>query len=365
MRHARKRLAQLGSAALLVTIATSSPASAEDAGAAEPLTSPTRAKALVDKLGDNRSGGTYYEDGRFVVAVTDQAAAQTVQDAGGIPKRVTRSKAELESIHRELDELGSIRNTAWGADPSTNQVSVEIFDRAPADSRERIETVAAAHPGAIRIDRIRQELRFKATELRGGNGIYPRGQTDCSAGFNTKDSAGKVYTLSAGHCARRVSNGTDWLMSWNGQRIGDQTAWGFSGLQGDWATIRASDSKIKPLGTVRYYGGTYKQIDKSRFPAKGEDIDRIGVSSQDTTGTVTNEVVTVNIDGVKLKNMFESDVCALGGDSGGPALRGSTALGLLSGGTDEKKCTSSSNGTYRNYFMPVQRVLEQRGLRVY
>ncbi|MGI5351287.1 alpha-lytic protease prodomain-containing protein [Streptomyces sp. CA-250714] len=57
--------------------------------------------------------------------------------ARACPKRVTRtrSKAELESIHRELAELGSIRNTAWGADPSTNQVSVETFDGAPADSR--------------------------------------------------------------------------------------------------------------------------------------------------------------------------------------------------------------------------------------
>ncbi|MGY1436280.1 hypothetical protein [Streptomyces reniochalinae] len=40
-------------------------------------------------------------------------------------------------------------------------------------------------------------------------------------------------------------------------------------------------------------------------------------------------------------------------------------MGLLSGGTDEKKCTASANGTYRNYFMPVQTVLGQRGLRVY
>ncbi|MGY1436279.1 alpha-lytic protease prodomain-containing protein [Streptomyces reniochalinae] len=166
-----------------------------------------------------------------VVAITDQAAAQTVQDAGGIPKRVTRSKAEPESIHRELDELGDIRNTAWGADPSTNQVSVEIFDRAPADSRERIETVAAAHPGSIRIDRIRQKLRFKATELRGGNGIH-LSQTDCGAGFNTKDSAGKVHKLSAGHCARRVSKGTDWLMSWNGQRIGRPDRVGLQRLPG-------------------------------------------------------------------------------------------------------------------------------------
>ncbi|MBZ2408802.1 trypsin-like serine protease [Streptomyces sp. L06] len=55
----------------------------------------------------------------------------------------------------------------------------------------------------------------------------------------------------------------------------------------------------------------------------------------------------------------------LGGDSGGPALNGTTALGLLSGGSDETVCTSSSSGNYRNYFTKVQTVLNERGLRVY
>ncbi|MFE7017115.1 trypsin-like serine protease [Streptomyces sp. NPDC057651] len=63
--------------------------------------------------------------------------------------------------------------------------------------------------------------------------------------------------------------------------------------------------------------------------------------------------------------VFESNVCALGGDSGGPALNGSTALGLLSGGTGETVCNSSSSGTYLNYFMPVQKVLNDHGLHVY
>ncbi|MFJ1990363.1 trypsin-like serine protease [Streptomyces asiaticus] len=107
------------------------------------------------------------------------------------------------------------------------------------------------------------------------------------------------------------------------------------------------------------------QIDNSAWPTVGVDMDRVGVSSEDTTGYVTSEVVTVTIDGVQLEQMFESNVCALGGDSGGPALRGTTALGLLSGGTDETVCNSDSSGTYRNYFMPVQRVLNARGLHVY
>jgi hypothetical protein len=69
---------------------------------------------LADRLGDDRAGGVYYQNGRLVVAVTDSGAAQTIRNAGGTPKRVARSTAELASIRHKLDQLGSIPNTAWG-----------------------------------------------------------------------------------------------------------------------------------------------------------------------------------------------------------------------------------------------------------
>ncbi|MET8184111.1 S1 family peptidase [Streptomyces sp. NPDC005336] len=164
-------------------------------------------------------------------------------------------------------------------------------------------------------------------------------------------------------------------MDYNGTEIGTQTAYNFgTGTGGvcdgatrgcDWATIKADGAEINPLGTVRYWGGDYHQIDNSRYPAEGESTDRIGVSSQDTTGNVTKTSVTVNIEGKTLYSMMETNNCALGGDSGGPALHGTTALGLLSGGSDETVCNSDSSGTYRNYFTKVQTVLNERGLHVY
>ncbi|MFD8008938.1 alpha-lytic protease prodomain-containing protein [Streptomyces sp. NPDC058955] len=113
----------MGSAAL--------PASATEEP--DPLVDPLRASALAKTLGDDRTGGVYYEDGRLVIAVTDQQTAWNVRKAGGTAKLVARSTAELEAVHERLDELGNIPNTAWGIDASTNQVSVEIFDGAPSD----------------------------------------------------------------------------------------------------------------------------------------------------------------------------------------------------------------------------------------
>lgn len=369
MKRARKRLAQILPVALLTVIAATGPVSAgEDP---KPLSAPSEVAALAAKLGDDRTGGVYYEDGRPVITVTDEAAARAVREAGGTPRLVARSAAELTSIHRKLDQLEGISNTSWGIEARTNQVSVEIFDGVPAASQARIKKVAAAEPGAIRIDRIHSKLKFKA-DIRGGNGITSEGWI-CSAGFNAKNSAGVVYALTAGHCV--PGTGNIWYMNANGTEVGPQTAYNFgTGTSGycdsstracDWASIRADGADIYPFGMVRFRDGTFGQITDSRYPSENEHISRIGVMSQDLTGNVTKNAVTVTIDGKSLYGMFEVNNCALGGDSGGPAFNGTTALGLLSGGTAETTCTSSSSGTYRNYFTKVQTVLTERGLKVY
>lgn len=179
---------------------------------------------------------------------------------------MARSAAELEAIHNNLDQLGNVPNTAWGIEASTNQVSVEIFDGAPSDTRMWVEQVAAAYPGAVRIDRIKSELVFKE-RLLGAVGIYS-GNTSCSAGFNAKNSAGAIYVLTAGRCMPGTGNA--WSMNWNDERIGVQTAYANSqGTSGycdgvsracDWATIRADGPTIAPVGGVRCFDGTVQDI---------------------------------------------------------------------------------------------------------
>ncbi|GGP81892.1 S1 family peptidase [Streptomyces sindenensis] len=369
MWHVRQRFAQISSAALLTTITAAPQAYGEESP--EPLRSPEQAASLANELGADRTGGVYLEEGNIVVTVTDQAAAESVRDAGGTPRMVTRSAAQLESIHHKLDELEHTPHTSWGVDASTNQVSVEIFNGASSDTRDRIKRIAAAHTGAISVNEIDSNLIFKATDLRGGDGIRSEGGL-CSAGFNTVNSAGAYYTLTAGHCTPRT--GVTWYAVNGGAKIGTQNAYNFgTGTTGkcdsstracDWATIKVN-GPVTPRGTVRYGNGDYRQITKSRYPMEKEKISRTGTVSRDTTGHITKTSVTVNIEGQRLYGMFESTVCALGGDSGGPAHNGTTALGLLSGGTSETVCNSSSSGTYRNYFTKVQTVLNERGLRVF
>ncbi|MFK4066766.1 hypothetical protein [Streptomyces sp. NPDC029674] len=100
-----------------------------------PLTDPAEAAVLVDRLGDDRTGGVYAKDGCLVLTVTDQAAAETVRAAGGQPELVERSTAELAAIHDELDKLGAINSTAWGAKADTNQVEVKVQGLPARDPR--------------------------------------------------------------------------------------------------------------------------------------------------------------------------------------------------------------------------------------
>ncbi|WP_369188706.1 S1 family peptidase [Streptomyces sp. R08] len=371
VRHDRKRSTQLLLAALLVTASAVTPASADEG--LRHLTNPGQARALAAALGDDRTGGIYYHDGHPVIAVTDTAAAQSVRDAGGVPKLVTRSTAELASIQSEFDELAGIPNTAWGVEADSNQVSVELFDGVSDADRTRIEEVAAAHPGAVRIGTVGGKLE-PATTLRGGNGITSSGWL-CSAAFNTHNSAGAVYTVTAGHCV--PGTGNVWYVNSDGTRIGTQTAYRFGNSPQscdaatracDWTTIKVDNANLTTPGTIHYGGGTNAQIDNSRYAAEDEAVRRVGDTSQDLVGNVQKTSTTVTYaDGTTLYGMVQTSLCAKHGDSGGAMFTGATALGITSGGNylDEPCGDSDAQNDRLTFYTPLQMVLNERGLHVY
>jgi hypothetical protein len=65
------------------------------AAAPEPLTDPAGVAALAAGLGEDRTAGVHSEDGRPVLAVTDQATAETVRDAGGTAEIVAHSNPNV------------------------------------------------------------------------------------------------------------------------------------------------------------------------------------------------------------------------------------------------------------------------------
>jgi hypothetical protein len=219
---------------------------------------------------------------------------------------------------------------AKGRSPRPLGSTIAQISPAPArrsdGCRGRLRAAVADYGDAARLDRIDGVLRTKGS-MPGGVGIHENntsGGRICTGGFNAAD-------LQFG--------------------------------RKDFAVIKYLNGDVSAPGVV-IVNGQDQQITTSRYAQDGEPVKRVGTSSSDLVGEVLVPSTTVTIDRVALTGMIKTSLCALGGDSGGPMFRGTTALGVLSGGTDETVCNSGASDR-RNYFTPVQWVLGQYDLHVY
>ncbi|MEO6091071.1 MAG: S1 family peptidase [Umezawaea sp.] len=329
---------------------------------AAPISDPAQAADLAASLGDAKTAGAYYDEaGQLVVGVTDEGTAQAVRAAGGTPQLVVNSTAALNAIHTEFDQLAGIANTSWGVDPSSNKVSVEVYDGVSADDEARLVALAARHGGAVSVEKLPGKVESSAYDMRGGVGITS-GNTLCSAAFNVANSSGKKYLLTAGHCM--VGGHYDWNRYGGDVPLGRKTSFQFE--PGDWGVIEYTATNVNALGTIRYRDGSAHQITGSRWVHDGEAVKRVGTISQDFVGTVMDPSVTVNYSGgATLYKMIKTNLCVMAGDSGGALFTGSTALGITSGGTDIHSPCSNGVSNRRSFYQPVQAVLVAKGLHVY
>jgi streptogrisin D len=325
------------------------------------ITDAEQAAELAASLGDTRTAGVFYDDAdQLVIGVTDEGAADAVRAAGGTPKLVANSTAALNAIHAEFDQLAGIANTSWGVDPSTNKVSVEVYDGVSPADQARLAALAARHGGAVSVEKLPGTAQ-PAYDMRGGVGIIS-GNALCSAAFNVANSSGKKYMLTAGHCISGLHY--DWDRYSGGIYLGRQTSYQYE--PGDWGVVEYRASNVNALGTIQYRDGSAHQITSSRWIKDGEAVKRTGTTSQDFVGKVLDPSVTVNYSGgATLYKMIKTSLCVMGGDSGGPLFSGSTALGITSGGTDIDKPCSDGVSNRRSFYQPVQAVLVDKGLRVY
>jgi streptogrisin D len=338
------------------------------------LTDPAKAAALATKLGDERTAGVFFKEGRLTVAVTDEAAADSVRSAGGTARVVAHSAAELDSIRAELDRLAGIPNTSWGVDPSSNQVSVGIYEGVSAADRARVKRIAAAHGDAVRVEQRSGKLERSAEVMVGGIGIAWEQDTRhyCSSGFNVAaddgdTSTGERFLLTAGHCMQ--GGRYDWVRRSNNVKLGQvRTGSDWDYEPGDWAIIKYTNPNVAAHGVIQHKDGTQSQITGSRWAVDGEKVKRVGSTSQDLDGIVLKpSVTTTYTDGVTLHNMIETSLCNMGGDSGGAMFTGTTALGITSGGNylDQPCSDTDAQSDRATWYQPVQRVLIDHNLAVY
>lgn len=292
-----------------------------------------RGERLTRALGASAAG--FWLDlhtGELVVNVLDGRAAQAVSLAGARPQPVSRGGDVLRGIIRELDRRGGPVGTAWGIDDSTNQVVVMIPDGAVTQPGiDGLLAAAGAHGDAVRVERVPGSLDV---DLRGGEAIFNASSgSRCSAGFNVipgwpepSPPDGGSRVLTAGHCTVGFPS---WRVgSIGGPYLGPTIGASFPG--NDYGIIRNDGGQPLPR-TVNLYNGSSQTITSGGDPYLNRPVCKSGSTTRLTCGRITATNVTVTYASGTVYGLARGNLCANGGDSGGPWFEGPTAVGLHSG----------------------------------
>ncbi|MEU3663581.1 S1 family peptidase [Streptomyces sp. NPDC032940] len=363
MRHARRRivrrvarLAAVGGLLLGGTMVTRAVAS-EPPGVAAARHTPAgpasdAGGALVARLGTSRTAGHWIgSDGRPVVAVTDDDAADEVRRAGAEAKVVPHSMTELKSATSVLRSAPRVAGTAWALDYRSNEVVVRGDGTVSGADWARLTRVAEGIGGFVRMERT--EGAF-TTRLNGARPILSTAGR-CSAGFNVTDGTSD-FILTAGHCG---PTGSVWFGGdeGGGRQLGRTVAGSFPG--DDFSLVEYANGRAGDGADVVAVGdGKGVRITGAGQAAVGQRVFRSGSTSGLRAGQVTALDATVNYPEGTVTGLIQTNVCAEPGDSGGPMFSEGIALGVTSGGSGD--CTEG--GT--TFFQPVTEALASLGMRV-
>ncbi|MFJ9200616.1 S1 family peptidase [Streptomyces flaveolus] len=362
MRHARRRivrrvarLAAVGGLLLGGTMVTRAVASEPPGAPAVPHTLALPASgtgsALVARLGASRTAGHWVgPDGRPVVAVTDDAAADEVRRAGAAAKVVPHSMAELKSATSALRSAPRVAGTAWALDYRANEVVVRGDSTVSGADWSRLTRVAEGIGGFVRMERT--EGAF-TTRLNGARPILSTAGR-CSAGFNVTDGRSD-FLLTAGHCG---PTGSVWFGDGGGDRqLGRTVAGSFPG--DDFSLVEYANGRAGDGADVVAVGdGKGVRITGTGEAAVGQLVFRSGSTSGLRDGQVTALDATVNYPEGTVTGLIQTNVCAEPGDSGGPMFSEGIALGVTSGGSGD----CARGGT--TFFQPVTEALTSLGMRM-
>ncbi|MEU6282308.1 alpha-lytic protease prodomain-containing protein [Streptomyces sp. NPDC047028] len=339
-----------------------------DAAAVRRLDSQARQQSTLRGLhapGVDARGAYFDGKGRLTVNVTDAGSAHRVE-AAGLKARIARHTAgELDAVKAVLDATAEHALPAgvqgWGVDPVSNKVVIQLRDNSTAADRAFLNK-AASYASAVAV----RDSEGKAVSMAGT--IYPGSKMDfgnhyCSVGFGARDSSGRQVLVTAGHCVESLPD-----LYYDGSHFAKGTATRFHHGQNSTdmgiASVDGGTTIATEIGT--WGNGGNVAVEGSRRAPVGSDVCKSGVTSHWTCGAIKayNYSVTYNDAGqppTLVTNVALSNVCDLGGDSGGPWISGNQGQGMTSGGRNDNQC----NGVYgqgTSYFQPLDDALRYYGL---
>ncbi|ROP32600.1 S1 family peptidase [Couchioplanes caeruleus] len=296
--------------------------------------------------GDSYGGAWLGKDGTTLnIAITDAGLADEVRAAGAQPKLVKRSVAQLDAAKRALDETASKSDRAlpgWYVDVAANQVVLQAL-RGDADRAWALAEEAGIPASAVRVATVKAAPKPLADVI--GAQAYFIGQARCSIGFAVQGGF-----VTAGHCGAEGTQTTD-LEGLPQGEVADSV---FPG-NADLGFVQTNaDVQLQPF--VDDFDGNALPVGGSTEAPVGAAVCRSGSTTGTFCGTILAKNQTVNYPEGAVTGLTRTDVCAEGGDSGGPWLSGDQAQGVTSGGSGD--CTVGGE----TFFQPLDEILERNNL---
>jgi streptogrisin C len=299
------------------------------------------------------TGGTYAgswlaEDGTTLnVAVTDAAMADEVRATGANPKIVERSEQDLDAAKKALDASAGRADRelpGWYVDVASNKVVV-LANPGDGDRARSLVDEAGLDADSVKI--VTTESRPKPlADIRGGDAYLINGNARCTIGFAV---VGGFVT--AGHCGAEGAPTTG--LDQAAQGVVEDSV--FPG-NADMGFVAVDNDEV-PRPVVNDRNGNELPVAGSTEAPIGAAVCRSGSTTGTFCGTIRSKNRTVNYPEGAVTGLTGTDVCAEGGDSGGPWLAGDQAQGVTSGGSGD-----CSGGPAETFFQPVNEILAASNL---
>ncbi|ADD41269.1 S1 family peptidase [Stackebrandtia nassauensis] len=271
-----------------------------------------------------------------IVAITDPALVEDVEELGAKAEVVDSTMDELEKAKNKLDSVDVPEGVySWSIDVMENSLKVA------GDPEAAKSFIEDAGVKAI-IDEKAEEVK-PLEDIVGGTEYGIDNQSLCSVGFSVTGPDGDGF-LTAGHCGSTgasVTSGTG-----QGGSFKDSV---FPGS--DYAYVDAGDGwTVSPN-----VEGSDQAVADSTEAEIGAEVCRSGRTTGWQCGSIQEKDASVTYPQGTVDGMTGTDACAEPGDSGGSFISGASAQGMTSGGSGD--CSSGG----QTYFFPVTDALSATG----
>ena len=306
---------------------------------------------LSAETGADFGGAWLAADGTTLkIAVTDSDAVAAVRKAGAEPVLVKRSEQTLVTAKEKLDAAIEDADdlTGWYVDVKTNKLVIVAEPGAATEARAFAKD-AGVSTDAVTVTVSSAKPKTLA-DIRGADAYFiavDGGVARCSIGFSVDGGF-----VTAGHCG---TEGDQTFVDQNGNTaLGTVEASVFPG-NADMGFVK-TEAGFTPQPVVNDFNGNELPVAGSTEAPVGAAICRSGSTTGTHCGTILAKNQTVNYPEGTVTGLTRTNVCAEGGDSGGPWLSGDQAQGVTSGGSGD--CTVGGE----TFFQPVNEILATNNL---